>query len=131
MCSLKKRASVQLICQALGRACQAEAKLIKSSSNRKIRKIILKSNTILWNGPVGVFEMSSFEDGTKAIGKAIADSTKNGAFSLVGGGDSVAAAKQFGFTDAMSYISTGGGAMLEMLEGKALPGIVAVQKQAK
>ncbi|HLW15070.1 MAG TPA: phosphoglycerate kinase [Flavobacteriaceae bacterium] len=100
-------------------------------SNAAFREVILQSKTILWNGPVGVFEMTSFEEGTKAIGKAIADSTKNGAFSLVGGGDSVAAAKQFGFTNAMSYISTGGGAMLEMLEGKALPGIVAVQKQAK
>src|SRR5690554_318765 len=100
-------------------------------SNAAFREVILQSKTILWNGPVGVFEMTSFEEGTKAIGKAIAESTKNGAFSLVGGGDSVAAVKQFGFTNAMSYISTGGGAMLEMLEGKALPGIVAVQKQAK
>ena len=89
-------------------------------SNSEFRKVILESKTILWNGPVGVFEMTSFEDGTKAIGKAIADATKAGAFSLVGGGDSVAAAKQFGFTDAMSYISTGGGAMLEMLEGKGI-----------
>lgn len=96
-------------------------------SNAAFREVILKSKTILWNGPVGVFEMSSFEQGTKAIGKAIADATKKGAFSLVGGGDSVAAAKQFGFTESMSYISTGGGAMLEMLEGKDLPGIVAIQ----
>jgi len=96
-------------------------------SNDAFRKVILESKTILWNGPVGVFEMSSFEEGTKAIGQAIADATKNGAFSLVGGGDSVAAAKQFGFTESMSYISTGGGAMLEMLEGKDLPGIVAIQ----
>lgn len=96
-------------------------------SNDAFRKVILESKTILWNGPVGVFEMSSFEGGTKAIGQAIADATKNGAFSLVGGGDSVAAAKQFGFTESMSYISTGGGAMLEMLEGKDLPGIVAIQ----
>lgn len=71
--------------------------------------------------------MASFAEGTKAIGKAIADSTKNGAFSLVGGGDSVAAAQQFGLIDSISYISTGGGAMLEMLEGKDLPGIVAIQ----
>lgn len=91
------------------------------------REVILQSKTILWNGPIGVFEMTSFEEGTKAIGKAIAESTKNGAFSLVGGGDSVAAAKQFGFTESVSYISTGGGAMLEMLEGKDLPGIIAIQ----
>lgn len=97
-------------------------------SNIAFREVILQSKTILWNGPVGVFEMDSFAEGTKAIGKAIADSTKNGAFSLVGGGDSVAAAKQFGLIDAMSYISTGGGAMLEMLEGKDLPGIAAIQK---
>lgn len=97
-------------------------------SNKTFREVILKSKTILWNGPVGVFEMANFAEGTKAIGKAIADSTKNGAFSLVGGGDSVAAAKQFGLTESMSYISTGGGAMLEMLEGKDLPGIVAIQE---
>lgn len=96
-------------------------------SNTAFRKVILESKTILWNGPVGVFEMASFAEGTKAIGKAIADSTSNGAFSLVGGGDSVAAAQQFGLTDSVSYISTGGGAMLEMLEGKDLPGIVAIQ----
>lgn len=97
-------------------------------SNKTFREVILQSKTILWNGPVGVFEMANFAEGTKAIGKAIADSTKNGAFSLVGGGDSVAAAKQFGLTESMSYISTGGGAMLEMLEGKDLPGIVAIQE---
>lgn len=97
-------------------------------SNKTFREVILQSKTILWNGPVGVFEMSTFAEGTKAIGKAIADSTKNGAFSLVGGGDSVAAAKQFGLTESMSYISTGGGVMLEMLEGKDLPGIVAIQE---
>jgi len=96
-------------------------------SNKAFRDIILKSKTILWNGPVGVFEMSSFANGTIAIGKAIAEATGKGAFSLVGGGDSVAATKQLGLTDAMSYISTGGGAMLEMLEGKDLPGIIAIQ----
>lgn len=95
-------------------------------SNEAFHKIILDSKTILWNGPVGVFEMSNFASGTIAIGKAIAESTQNGAFSLVGGGDSVAATKQLGLTEAMSYISTGGGAMLEMLEGKELPGIKAI-----
>ena len=80
--------------------------------------IIKKCKTILWNGPLGVFEMESFSKGTIAIGDSVAESTKNGAFSLVGGGDSVAAVKQFGFDDKVSYVSTGGGAMLESLEGK-------------
>ena len=88
--------------------------------------IIKQCQTILWNGPIGVFEFSNFEHGTKAIGQAIAKKTKQGAFSLVGGGDSVAAVKQFGFADQMSYVSTGGGAMLESLEGKFLPGIKAL-----
>ena len=87
---------------------------------------ILKSKTILWNGPLGVFEMSPFSKGTVALGKSIAEATKNGAFSLVGGGDSVAAVKKFGFENEVSYVSTGGGAMLEMLEGKSLPGIEAI-----
>lgn len=90
------------------------------------RKVILKSKTILWNGPVGVFEMESFAKGTIAIGNFIDEATKKGAFSLVGGGDSVAAVKQFGFEDKVSYVSTGGGAMLESLEGKILPGIAAI-----
>ncbi len=89
-------------------------------------KVISESKTILWNGPLGVFEMPNFAKGTKALGHAIADATKNGAFSLVGGGDSVAAVKQFGFEDKVSYVSTGGGAMLESLEGKTLPGIAAI-----
>lgn len=88
--------------------------------------IIKKCKTILWNGPLGVFEMESFSKGTIAIGEAVAESTKNGAFSLVGGGDSVAAVKQFGFDEKVSYVSTGGGAMLESLEGKKLPGIQAI-----
>ncbi len=88
--------------------------------------IIAESKTILWNGPLGVFEMSKFANGTIELGNAIADATEEGAFSLVGGGDSVAAVKQFGFEDKVSYVSTGGGAMLEMLEGKTLPGIEAV-----
>jgi len=89
--------------------------------------VIINSKTILWNGPMGVFEMDNFSYGTKKIGEAICTATKNGAFSLVGGGDSVAAVKKFGFSDKVSYISTGGGAMLEYLEGKKLPGIVAIQ----
>ena len=84
------------------------------------------SKTILWNGPVGVFEMDKFAKGTIELGNAIADATEEGAFSLVGGGDSVAAVKKFGFEDKVSYVSTGGGAMLEMLEGKTLPGIQAI-----
>ena len=89
-------------------------------------EIILKSKTILWNGPVGVFEEDRFSNGTVFVGNSIAKSTKNGAFSLVGGGDSVSAAKKFNFQDKVSYISTGGGAMLESLEGKELPGIKAL-----
>lgn len=90
------------------------------------RDALLSSKTILWNGPMGVFEMENFSNGTKAVGEAVAEATENGAFSLVGGGDSVAAAKQFGLDKKVSYISTGGGAMLEYLEGKALPGIAAI-----
>ena len=96
----------------------------KSLDNFK--KIILESKTILWNGPLGVFEMEKFANGTIELGNFIAEATANGAFSLVGGGDSVAAVKQFGLEDKMSYVSTGGGAMLEMLEGKNLPGIAAI-----
>jgi len=88
--------------------------------------IIAQSKTILWNGPVGVFEIPKFSKGTIELGNAIADATEEGAFSLVGGGDSVAAVKQFGFENKVSYVSTGGGAMLEMLEGKSLPGIEAI-----
>ena len=90
------------------------------------KEVILKCKTILWNGPVGVFEMESFAKGTIAVGNFIDQATQNGAFSLVGGGDSVAAVKQFGFEDKVSYVSTGGGAMLESLEGKTLPGIAAI-----
>jgi len=90
------------------------------------KKVILESKTILWNGPLGVFEMENFAKGTIALGDYIAEATANGAFSLVGGGDSVAAVKQFGFEDKVSYVSTGGGAMLEMLEGRILPGIAAI-----
>ena len=96
----------------------------KSLAN--FRKVIMESKTILWNGPLGVFEMENFANGTIELGNYIAESTVNGAFSLVGGGDSVAAVKQFGLEEKMSYVSTGGGAMLEMLEGRVLPGIAAI-----
>ncbi|WP_108245622.1 phosphoglycerate kinase [Muricauda brasiliensis] len=90
------------------------------------KQVILASKTILWNGPVGVFEMENFAKGTIAVGNYIDEATQSGAFSLVGGGDSVAAVKQFGFEEKVSYVSTGGGAMLESLEGKTLPGIAAI-----
>jgi len=96
-------------------------------SLKRFRDVILASKTILWNGPLGVFEMENFAHGTIQLGNDIAEATQSGAFSLVGGGDSVAAVKQFGLEPKMSYVSTGGGAMLEMLEGKVLPGIAAIQ----
>jgi phosphoglycerate kinase len=89
-------------------------------------KVIMESKTILWNGPLGVFELPAFAKGTITLGNYIAESTANGAFSLVGGGDSVSAVKQFGLEEKMSYVSTGGGAMLEMLEGRTLPGVAAI-----
>jgi phosphoglycerate kinase len=89
--------------------------------------VIKRSKTILWNGPMGVFEMHKFQHGTKTIATAVAAATEAGAFSLVGGGDSVAAVNQFGFNDKVSYVSTGGGALLEYFEGKELPGIAAVK----
>ena len=88
--------------------------------------VIHHSKTILWNGPMGVFEMTKFQSGTKGIAKAVAEATEKGAFSLVGGGDSVSAVNQFGYADKVSYVSTGGGAMLEYFEGKELPGIAAI-----
>ena len=91
------------------------------------REAILNSKTILWNGPMGVFEMELFANGTRKIAEAVAEATKNGAYSLVGGGDSVAAVTMMGLSDEVSYISTGGGAMLELLEGKTLPGIAAIE----
>ncbi|AHW59653.1 phosphoglycerate kinase [Draconibacterium orientale] len=91
------------------------------------KKVIEKSGTILWNGPIGVFEMEAFAEGTRAVGEAVVEATKKGAFSLVGGGDSVAAVNQLGFADGVSYISTAGGALLEYLEGKTLPGVAAVR----
>jgi phosphoglycerate kinase len=91
--------------------------------------IIMHSKTILWNGPMGVFEMEKFRHGTKVIAKAVSEATEKGAFSLVGGGDSVAAVNQFGYADKVSYVSTGGGAMLEYFEGKELPGIAAINRK--
>lgn len=100
-----------------------------SETIKLFHDIVLQCKTILWNGPLGVFEMENFAKGTIEIGNSIAEATKKGAFSLVGGGDSVAAVKQFGFEDKVSYVSTGGGAMLESLEGKALPGITAILEE--
>lgn len=86
-------------------------------------KVIHESATLLWNGPMGVFEMSNFEAGTKKVAEAVANATTRGAYSLIGGGDSAAAVNKFGFADKVSYVSTGGGALLEFLEGKKLPGV--------
>ena len=91
-------------------------------------KVVEASKTILWNGPMGVFEMAKFEAGTKAIAEAVVKATENGAFSLIGGGDSAAAVAKFNFTDDVSYVSTGGGALLEYMEGKELPGVKAINE---
>ena len=101
---------------------------IGANASEQFTNVIKHSKTILWNGPMGVFEMAKFQHGTKAVAVAIAEATQHGAFSLVGGGDSVAAVNQFGFADKVSYVSTGGGAMLEYFEGKVLPGIAAVNE---
>ena len=101
---------------------------IGANASVQFANVIKRSKTILWNGPMGVFEMVKFQHGTKAVAVAIADATEHGAYSLVGGGDSVAAVNQFGFADKVSYVSTGGGAMLEYFEGKVLPGIAAVNE---
>lgn len=101
---------------------------IGTNACEQFTNCIKRSKTILWNGPMGVFEMPKFQHGTKMIATAIAHATEAGAFSLVGGGDSVAAVNQFGFTDKVSYVSTGGGALLEYFEGKVLPGIAAIQE---
>lgn len=99
---------------------------IGKESITNFKLILLNSKTILWNGPMGVFEMTPFENGTKSIAQAVAEATKNGAYSLIGGGDSAAAVQKFGFAEQVSYISTGGGALLEYFEGKELPGIAAI-----
>jgi len=101
---------------------------IGEKSIKLFSEVIENSKTIIWNGPMGVFEMSNFESGTKLVGESICKATKNGAFSLIGGGDSVAAIKKFNMQSDVSYISTGGGAMLEYLEGKELPGVKAIQE---
>jgi phosphoglycerate kinase len=99
---------------------------IGPESVKQFNKIIAESKTILWNGPMGVFEMHKFESGTKSIATSIAEATRKGAFSLIGGGDSAAAVNKFGYTDQVSYVSTGGGALLEYMEGKELPGVKMV-----
>ena len=91
---------------------------------------VKSAKTIVWNGPMGVFEFENFTDGSRAVGEAIVEATKNGAFSLVGGGDSVACVNKFGLASGVSYVSTGGGALLEAIEGKVLPGIAAVKGEA-
>ena len=100
---------------------------IGPKATEEFATIIKRSKVIIWNGPMGVFEMSNFEKGTKGVAVAVAEATKNGAFSLIGGGDSAAAINKFGFNSQVSYISTGGGALLEYMEGKVLPGIKAIQ----
>ncbi len=102
---------------------------IGPKSTAAFKEVLLNSKTILWNGPMGVFEMEKFENGTKGVAEAVAESTTNGAFSLIGGGDSAAAVHKFGFENRVSYVSTGGGALLEYFEGKVLPGIAAVLGQ--
>jgi phosphoglycerate kinase len=92
-----------------------------------MREHIANSKTLLWNGPAGVFEFSNFQEGTRAMAQAVADATSRGAFSLIGGGDSAAAVHAFGFEDQVSYVSTGGGALLELLEGQVLPGVKALE----
>ena len=100
---------------------------IGEKARKAYAEVIRNSKTILWNGPMGVFEMENFANGTKSVAEAVASATQNGAFSLVGGGDSVAAVNQMGMADEISHVSTGGGAMLEFLEGKELPGIKAIK----
>src|ERR1700754_3606723 len=99
---------------------------IGPASIKAFSKVVESSKTILWNGPMGVFEMEKFEEGTKSIAEAVVKATENGAFSLIGGGDSAAAVAKFNFTDEVSYVSTGGGALLEYMEGKELPGVKAI-----
>jgi phosphoglycerate kinase len=100
---------------------------IGEETEKKFAEVIKNSKTILWNGPTGVFEFENFTHGSRAVAEAIVEATKNGAYSLIGGGDSVACINKFGFADDVSYVSTGGGALLEAIEGKTLPGIAAIQ----
>jgi phosphoglycerate kinase len=100
---------------------------IAEKTIKEFSSVIENSKTILWNGPMGVFEMEKFSKGTTAVAKAIAEATSKGAYSLIGGGDSVAAINKNGLADKVSYVSTGGGAMLEYMEGKKLPGITAIR----
>ena len=116
-----------IICSADNIPAEYEGVDAAPETVAKFREVILASKTILWNGPVGVFEMPSFAKGTNAIAQTLKEATDKGAFTLVGGGDSVAAVTQMGYADKVSYVSTGGGAMLEYLEGKVLPGIAAIQ----
>lgn len=104
---------------------------IAEDAQQTYANVIRNSKTILWNGPMGVFEMEKFSKGTKTVAEAVAEATDNGAFSLIGGGDSAAAVNQFGFNDKVSYVSTGGGALLEYFEGKVLPGIAAILSEQK
>ncbi len=101
---------------------------IGTEGKRRFREHILGCKTILWNGPVGVFEIDKFATGSRAVAEAIAEATEQGAYSLIGGGDSVACINKFGLTDKVSYVSTGGGALLEYMEGKELPGVAAIRK---
>jgi len=100
---------------------------IGEKTRAKFADVIENSKTILWNGPMGVFEMENFAAGTKFIAEKVADATSKGAYSLIGGGDSVAAINKYKLADKVSYVSTGGGAMLEFIEGKVLPGVQAIE----
>jgi phosphoglycerate kinase len=100
---------------------------IGAEAVKTFREVLLTSKTILWNGPMGVFEMKAFENGTKSVAEAVVEATSNGAFSLIGGGDSAAAVQKFGMSDQVSFVSTGGGALLEYFEGKVLPGVQAIE----
>ncbi|MEX2512369.1 MAG: phosphoglycerate kinase [Cyclobacteriaceae bacterium] len=100
---------------------------IGPESRKKFSEVIRNSKTVLWNGPMGVFEMSSFQEGTKAVAEALVEATENGAFTLIGGGDSAAAINKFGMGEKVSFVSTGGGALLELMEGKTLPGVKALE----
>ena len=97
---------------------------------KEIKNVLEECMTVLWNGPMGVFEMEKFQTGTREVAEAVAKATAHGAFTLVGGGDSVAAVNKFNLSDKVSYVSTGGGALLEYFEGKVLPGIEAVSKES-